>query len=335
MRCGRGLAAGQRRKDCLLRRRPCGYPAGGAARLARSPSGGAGAQCRWLLRWAEALDPAGHECRRERVEALLLLGQTEEALAVADAALAAGTPAASAPRVTIRRHREWLSVRERCLRRLGRPEEAERILEELLRAPPRDPALEPRCIDLSAHYNASLYDARGWHSDASLRELPETFSPGGVPFDIRGLIQLNSGVFPPSSGVESGKDLTQIYPGKSFPERVEGIAIGREAKALHFLYSSIWGRAAAGVEVGRLVIHREDGSAEDVPLRFGEDVIDWFLSQNQALAPERVAWIGGRTLRTLQRKTWVNPSPGTRIERIDFIGGLGSAAPFLVAVTAE
>jgi len=48
-----------------------------------------------------------------------------------------------------------------------------------------------------------------------------------------------------------------------------------------------------------------------------------------------VAWIGGRPLRLLDRKTWTNPAPEKPIASFDFLSAKRAAAPFLVAATAE
>jgi hypothetical protein len=50
---------------------------------------------------------------------------------------------------------------------------------------------------------------------------------------------------------------------------------------------------------------------------------------------DRVAWVGGRPLRVLFRKTWTNPSPEKPIASFDFVSTQREAAPFLLAATAE
>jgi hypothetical protein len=69
-----------------------------------------------------------------------------------------------------------------------------------LDVPPRPAILPAQLIDLSAHYNATL--TRGWHPETnvagvehnSLEELPRGLQLlAGIPFDIRGLIQLDGG----------------------------------------------------------------------------------------------------------------------------------------------
>jgi len=216
---------------------------------------------------------------------------------------------------------------------------AEAVREEIFRAPPRRPGLDPKLIDISAHYNASLYDGRGWFvTDDSIcmRLLPETFVPrDGLEFDLRGVIQLESGVF-------SGAGETNIRDRsfgeamkKEFPVEVTGIPVGLEAKALHFLLGANYGRETAGVEVARLVIRYEDGSQAEMPLRYGPDIVDWYQLGHASVDPARVAWRDYFLNRGLVRATWTNPHPETMIRALDFISTKKKAAPFLVAITAE
>jgi tetratricopeptide (TPR) repeat protein len=308
--------------------------AGAARRLSRLGSAIREADARWLLEWSRELDPEGHAARLERAEALIANGWIDEALAAADAALASTRRGEPVPR-RVREEKEWLVLREKCLVGLGKMPEAEEVLVAILEAPPRRPGLSPRLIDLSKHYTASLYDGRGWHSNENLRLLPETFRPrDGIDFDIRGLIQLQSGRYPPGTLEISGKDMNELY-GKSFPEAVKGIQVGLRTKALHFLTSGSWCNGAAGTEVSRILIHYEDGATAECPIRFREDVIDWSWGSDQRLPLDRIAWVGGRPIKRLMRKTWTNPHPDKPIREIDFVSAMTTAAPFLVAVTAE
>jgi tetratricopeptide (TPR) repeat protein/WD40 repeat protein len=315
--------------------RPSGVGLAGAIRrVARIVSAHRETEGRWLLRWSEELDPEGQPARRERVEALLALDRAGEALSATDSALSPGAGGEATPR-RIREEKEWLALREQCLRRLGRAAEADQVKDEILKPPPRDPKLSPKLIDLSAHYTAGLYDGRSWHATENLRMLPETFLPrGGIEFDIRGLIQLQSGRYPRGTLAVSGKDMNELHE-KSFPEAARGIPIGLAARSLHFLTSACWTHGAPGTEVARIVVHYEDGGQAECPLRFKEDVIDWALGNEQRLALDRIAWLGGRPPRRLMLKTWTNPSPEKLIREIDFVSAMTTAAPFLVAVTAE
>jgi WD40 repeat protein/tetratricopeptide (TPR) repeat protein len=316
--------------------RPSGVGLAGAARrIARVASAPRDVEGRWLLRWSDELDASGHAARLERAEALLALGSPAEALAIAEAALAPGGGGEPARTRGIRQGKDWLALKEQSLRRLGRLDDADRVTQEVLAPPPRNPGLSAKLIDLSAHYTASIYDGRGWHATENLRTLPETFRPrGGIEFDIRGMIQLQSGRYPRGTMAISGKDMNELYD-KSFPQAVKGIRIGLEARALHFLTAASWCHAASGAEVARVVVHYDDGGRAECPIRAGEDVTDWATGNNPRIDADRIAWVGNRPPRRLMRKTWTNPSPAKTIREIDFVSAMTTAAPFLVAVTAE
>jgi hypothetical protein len=191
-------------------------------------------------------------------------------------------------------------------------------------------------IDLSAHYNASL--TRGWHpetnvagvEDNNLERLPrgvQTLS--GVPFDIRGLIQLD------------GRSLHGW--GADFPRSVQGIAIDQRAGRLHFLHGAGW-QEWDGATIGSCRVHYADGETATIPIVYGEDVRDWWFWREEPLTANRskLAWTGanrstdrqGMSLR-LYLSTWENPAPEKEIARIDYGTAFSNCAPFLIAVTAD
>jgi hypothetical protein len=319
--------------------RPTALAVAGAARRLSSMSAPArDLELRWLLEWSEGLDREGHEARRERAEVLFLAGQIEAALQAAEKALTGEPLPAGAPRRQYRERLEWLGLRERCLRRRGKTAEADRVRDEIFAAPPRDPGRPPSQIDLTKHYNASMYDGRNWHGDQTLAMVAESFRPrDGIDFDIRAMIQLDGGIYPQTAGnaIERGKDLNAMYK-KTYPDQVTGIRVDRSSKALHFLLAACHSNdAKVGISVARIVIHFQDGSQAEVPLVIGEDLADWSFMVGPKIPPDRVAWIGARPLRDLYRKSWTNPTPEKPIASFDFVSTKREAAPFLVAATAE
>jgi len=197
--------------------------------------------------------------------------------------------------------------------------------------PPRDPRTAPNLIDLSSHYNAGL---RGnWHKndpENDLSFLPtglQTFA--GVPFDVRGLVQLGS-------QHEDSRNW--------FPARVTGIRIGGLARQINFLHSAIWGQGSLGTEVGFYRVHYADDGAVEIPVILGKDVLDWWAQPNERPGTNGlvIAWKGtnaksqaeGRYIR-LFKSTWENPRPDLEISTIDFESRMTEAAPFLVAITAQ
>jgi hypothetical protein len=132
------------------------------------------------------------------------------------------------------------------------------------------------------------------------------------------------------------------------PEKVEGIAVGRKVDKLHFLHSTLFGRGNPVIEDGATVaeyrVNYDDGTADTIALKYGEDLRDWWYTKSRPEAgKERVAWEGeneaskasGSGIR-LYLTSWKNPKPGKKVVSIDFQrAGDTQASPFCVAITAE
>ena len=201
--------------------------------------------------------------------------------------------------------------------------------------PPRAPDTPACLIDLSPHYNAPLTTT--WHTEAydhargrtnDLSSLPQGIQRlGGVAFDVRGVVQL----------------AIRDWPGR-YPTNVCGIRVGLACQRLHFLHSTGW-YATNGVTIGRYIVHYADGRRREIPICYGEDVLDWWMMDaERKQAPHRAvtAWQGPNTATAarglevrLFRSTWENPEPETPIATLDFETTLTYAAPFLVAITAD
>lgn len=198
--------------------------------------------------------------------------------------------------------------------------------------PARDPQAGANLVNLSAWYNASL--DRGWQNPTNeannLSALPrglQTF--GGVPFDVRGVIQL--------------RGLALKGLGVNFPEQVRGLVLNHPGQRLHFLHGTGW-TAEAGVTIGSFVIRYANGYELRIPILYGRDVLGWWRFPNEkqeAIGPAS-AWTGeneaakraGASLRIF-KTTWVNPLPSEAIKSIDYVSAMTAAAPFLLAVTVE
>src|SRR5881394_191909 len=87
--------------------------------------------------------------------------------------------------------------------------------------PPRDPGAPPRLLDLTPHYNGLLTDSWQGFPSNHLAQLPSGHQVfGGVPFDVRGVIQLR------------GEEHELPF---SFPVKVEGISVNQKLRRIHFL----------------------------------------------------------------------------------------------------
>jgi WD40 repeat protein len=267
-------------------------------------------------------DAAFNAALRARI--LSSLGADEEALRLADQQIAALQDSHNPPRVGERKL--WQRWKADVLQQLGRPADEVRAAKEEFEAiPARDPKLDPRHIDLTDHYNQSLYDG-------DLSAIPETYVPRkGISYDLRGLIELNSGT------LDDGQSVSEKRP-YEVPDKVEGIQVGQRAKALHFLVNVSWGLETEAVEVARFILHYEDGTTAERPLVFLEDVVDWVEANNRPSLPkEKIGWRNPRpsTRYRLSELTWENPHPDKTITSINFVSALKKAGPVVVAITLE
>jgi hypothetical protein len=197
--------------------------------------------------------------------------------------------------------------------------------------PARAPGTDARLIDLSQQYNAALNES--WHkggmSNNSLKDLPtgkQTFD--GTSFDVRGIIQL--------SGRQAEQEL-----GVQFPEEAANIVVGQKAQKIHFLHGCGW-LSSQGTAVGTYVIHYSDGQTRSVPIVYGVDVRDWWLSEEDTSGFEtNVVWTGTNHSAPdsppigVCKTTWVNPLPNVAIDHIDYQSTMENSAPFLIAMTVD
>lgn len=228
-------------------------------------------------------------------------------------------------------------LHEHCLRLTGNIDEANAIhLKRLI--PPRPQELSRKLIDLSAHYNAPLTDGATWasQSDRNLNSLIKTFVPRhGVEFDLRGICHLDGRVRGSSNSQFSG-----MY-GREFPRKIKGIQVNLKTPALHFLMSSSLGYAAKDDVIAKLILHFEDGTQVERPIRFTTDVADWWHRPGRGgISDQTIGWQGYLENETqneiaLSELIWKNPHPNKLITQLDFISTNELAAPFLVGVTAE
>jgi tetratricopeptide (TPR) repeat protein len=275
--------------------------------------------------------PEDMEVMRERATILIALGRHEETLSLIEAIeKAVGEVWKETPEGFLK-HRPLLQQKETCLRALARTEEAD-VAEQALLYPPRPAKFDDKRIDLSRHYNGSLYKGI-LTSGGNLAQLPDTFVPlKGVGFDLRGIIHLESGT------LSDGQSVNQKTNG-TFPLEATGIPIEMTASSIHFLTSCQWGQDTRGTEVARFVMHYADKSTETLPVKFLDDVADWYTNGNYSpVDPQQVGWRGtnddGASI-VLSELVWTNPHPDKTITTIDFISAKAKAAPFLVAITLE
>ena len=197
---------------------------------------------------------------------------------------------------------------------------------KVIRIPAREPGTPRELIDLTEHYNGSVKGWLEWPED-NLADLPAGQAKiVGLPFDIRGVIQLGS----------------RAYASLDWPAGASNIVVGFSCPRLVFLQGTVSGEAP-GTVIGQYVIHFEDGSRNVFPIRYERQLLDWLTNPgNRRLDNSTAVWSAPSTGGSGRKKVahlyairWTNPQPHLRIHHIDFISARTQSSPFLVAVTAE
>jgi hypothetical protein len=192
------------------------------------------------------------------------------------------------------------------------------------------PSKDALCLDLQGHANQKLDQTFHGAADQGnhLGQLPAGKQEmDGVIFEIGGsLIQLGS---------------TYL---KDKPDAVTGIPVNRAFERLHILQASGCSGSEENTVIGLYVIHYDDKTRESFEIVFGQDVYDWWYSEEEReLTRSKVAWRGDNdSARASNKKirlyhtTWRNPHPNKKVVGIDILASEGStSAPFCVAMTVE
>lgn len=202
-------------------------------------------------------------------------------------------------------------------------------------------------VDLSKHVTHSLFepmlktpgsDLSNLAAGTAANETPRK-TLKGIPFRLDGVILVGPG--------ESSSGIT----GEPAPvaKKVEGVPIGHKAERLYFLQATHW-HAMDGARLGTYIVRYADDSKEEIPIRYGLDVRDWWdfgPDKGASISEGETAWTGtceaadrnGNGIR-LFLKTWKNPHPDREIKTFDMVtgdqpSGQGAPTPFLVALTGE
>lgn len=180
-------------------------------------------------------------------------------------------------------------------------------------------------IDLSAHALPPDQPV-AWQ----LAALPDgELESGGVPFRIGTPVAV--------TGIESARI------GDFFPDQIGGIKIGRAAKRIHLLHTTLFAEKE-GTPLAKLVFRYANGGEASVRLGYGVHARSWVTPRLEKRADlfdghSRLAWSepdGQRdsSLR-LFHSAIDNPKPGEVIASIDLVSLFSHAAPFVVGLTVE
>jgi WD40 repeat protein len=198
-------------------------------------------------------------------------------------------------------------------------------------------------IDLTPYYTSTLDTmltptAGAFDPDCDLVELPQGIVKlGGVEFDVRGAVLLRR-VDPKAGAFDRMWD--------RYPMQVSGIPIHRKITRLHALQACAFRPTPPAGRIGSYVWRYADGVACELPIRYGEDLSDWWCEagdSEKAPGLAAAAWVGqnaatrakpGASIRLFLR-SYENPRPGVEVASVDFVSGGTAAAPMLVALTVE
>src|SRR5262249_16598416 len=146
---------------------------------------------------------------------------------------------------------------------------------------------DARLLDLTAHYNGTLQEtwlpSTGVNSGNDLSELkPGVHRFGNTSFDVRGILQL------------TGAALENL--GGHFPKEERGLTVKQLCRRLHFLHGTAWS-ALAGTHIATYRVHYANDETVEIRLRYGQHLREWWSPATGApLTPNAaVAWEGENT----------------------------------------
>ena len=99
-----------------------------------------------------------------------------------------------------------------------------------------------------------------------------------------------------------------------------------------------------GIRIAKLVLNYEDKSQQEIFIRYGVNVLDWWKTKDDAVLDKNteVAWTHSNSMATksqatlrLFRTTFQNPKPDKAVRSIDYVATASLAASFMVGLTVE
>lgn len=200
---------------------------------------------------------------------------------------------------------------------------------------PRPASATARTIDLSRFYTHALEAL----SNGDLSALPIGLHRlGDVEFDLRGMMRLES------DGHRLHWRRRGATPADAYPlSAVRGIPVSATCRRIHFLMGVDALQEDPGTLVATWRIHFGDGTSEDRPVRYGNDLLDWHaeLRHDRSGTYPRPVWSGAMPapyeggVSMLYRVSWKNPSPGKPVRALDFLLGSAISRPFCMAISLE
>lgn len=170
----------------------------------------------------------------------------------------------------------------------------------------------------------SLFRTPGPADSASAPELtPGRHRLAGIPFKIEpGVLQLRS------------RRLLD------FADQIVSIPVGHSFEMLYMLHGSSGRPSGSSARIASYRIHYTDGEQLEIPIEYGQDVLDLSLDPlpEPGLPRGRVAWRAPGAGESdagpgLFLSTWENPRRRKKVGSIDYKSEVTEAAPFCAALT--
>jgi hypothetical protein len=119
--------------------------------------------------------------------------------------------------------------------------------------------------------------------------------------------------------------------------------VGQVCGQLHFLHAATdaW-NLPAGTTIGRYLVNYANGQQQEIPLVKDQALADWWGPADEPGKGMVIVWTGNNAKSQrmncgirLFKTTWLNPLPGVAVHSINLEALHNTAAPFLIAITAE
>jgi hypothetical protein len=186
-------------------------------------------------------------------------------------------------------------------------------------------------VDLTGRFNFPLsvttnYNFLAWKTIPAGHQVFH-----GIPFEINGEIRLWG----------TGRSTNNFSPN---PERAADIPVNRQFETL-YVYHCAHFKMPDGTPVCKIVFRYDNGSSATNSLCFGDDMLDWLVSGNEAPmhtpsgADSTIAWVGGQYSDTQKNQLRFcmtaikNPHPTQTVSTIDLISCKTKVVPIIMAMT--
>lgn len=203
----------------------------------------------------------------------------------------------------------------------------------------RDPGSTSAQLNLGPYYNA--FTEGPWPMRGELENTFRYLHRGlrtlnGIPFDIQGVILLNS------------RELEPWAP--RFPHRVDGIPVNTACRTIHFLQSSghayeyMYSQFEEGLTVASVEIRYANGQVQTNAVRLSKETADWWFNPGSPNPPAKTTtvWTGlsaaseanSRAIRLFDY-TWPNPHPDWPIASLNLVSARNTPTWMVLAITTE